>query len=214
MTKSEIQRKEETKENAVTGAGKDYSKAVFTIPNLLSMFRLVLIPIIAASYLYRVHPLVTVGLLLLSGLTDIVDGWIARKFHMTSDLGKALDPVADKLTQFTMLLCLALTNRPIRVLLICMAVKEFIMGLEGILVVKATGTTYSARWHGKANTCLLHATLLIHLLWFNMPESVTVLLVCLCLCMMLLSFVLYTLDNVGRIRQAGKKSDAEPTSKS
>lgn len=209
-----MQKETEKKEKTEVGTGKDYSKAIFTIPNILSMFRLVLIPIIAASYLYRVHPLVTVGLLLLSGLTDIVDGWIARKFHMISDLGKALDPVADKLTQFTMLLCLALTNRPIRVLLICMAVKEFIMGLEGIWVVKVTGTTYSARWHGKANTCLLHATLLIHLLWFNIPESVTVLLVCLCLCMMLLSLVLYTLDNIGRIRQAGKKSDAEPASKS
>ena len=191
----------ENKEKQPNTEPRDYSKAIFTIPNLLSLFRLILIPIIAVTYLRGEQPWVTVGLLQLSGATDIVDGWVARTFHMTSDLGKALDPIADKLTQFTLLLCMALTNRPIRVLLICMVLKEVVMGVEGIQVLRATGTTYSARWHGKANTCLLHGTLLVHLLWYGIPEAVTIALVCLCMGMMLLSLVLYTLDNVKRIRQ-------------
>ena len=82
------------------------NKRIFTIPNLLSVFRLVLIPIFVWTYCVRRGYLVTAGILLLSGLTDIADGFIARRFHMVSALGMALDPIADKLTQAAMLFCL------------------------------------------------------------------------------------------------------------
>lgn len=191
----------EQKENKSMPIEQDHGKAIFTIPNLLSMFRLVLLPVLARTYMQGQRTL-TVVLLLVSAATDIVDGWVARTFHMTSDLGKALDPIADKLTQLVLLLCLALSFRSIRVLLIAMVVKELIMGLEGIVVLRATGTTYSARWHGKANTCAIHTTLLIHIIWADIPVVATTLLVCLCLMTMMLSLVLYTVDHVHRVRAA------------
>ena len=83
-----------------------YQKKILTIPNIMSFFRLVLIPIIVYFYVVKENYLWTLILLVVSGLTDIVDGFIARKFKMISDFGKAIDPIADKLTQLALLCCL------------------------------------------------------------------------------------------------------------
>ena len=74
-------------------------KQLFTIPNLLSLLRLCMIPLIIWLYCTQKNYALTAVVLVLSGLTDMVDGYIARRFNMVTDLGKALDPVADKLTQ-------------------------------------------------------------------------------------------------------------------
>ena len=78
---------------------------ILTVPNLLSFFRILLIPVIICLY-FKEQYWWAFGLLVLSGATDVVDGWIARTFHVVSDFGKAIDPVADKLTQIALLLCL------------------------------------------------------------------------------------------------------------
>ena len=85
---------------------QESSKKIFTIPNLLSFFRILLIPLMWYLYVIAHEPGWTVAVLALSGLSDLVDGKIARKYHMTSDLGKVLDPIADKLTQVTLVVCL------------------------------------------------------------------------------------------------------------
>ena len=71
------------------------SNKIITIPNILSLFRLCLIPVILWLYLGQQRNLLAGCVLVLSGVTDIVDGLIARRFHMVSDLGKILDPIAD-----------------------------------------------------------------------------------------------------------------------
>ena len=83
-----------------------YKHKIITIPNILSFFRLLLIPVIVWLYIVKKDPIWTMAVLALSGITDIVDGIIARKCNMVSDFGKAFDPVADKLTQIAMLFCL------------------------------------------------------------------------------------------------------------
>ena len=88
---------------------KDWKKEVFTIPNILSLFRLLLIPVYVAIYLNAdslADYYIAAGILAVSCLTDLVDGKIARHFHMISTLGKFLDPLADKVTQFTLIICL------------------------------------------------------------------------------------------------------------
>ena len=77
---------------------------LFTIPNLLSLVRLALIPLIVWLYCVKHEYLWAVVVVVLSGVTDIVDGFIARKYHMVSDFGKILDPVADKLTQAALII--------------------------------------------------------------------------------------------------------------
>ena len=79
-----------------------------TIPNLLSLIRIILIPVFGVLF-YRGEMLWAVIILVLSGLTDLFDGKIARKFNQVSELGKVLDPVADKLTQMTIAIILFLT---------------------------------------------------------------------------------------------------------
>ena len=80
---------------------------ILTIPNLLSIIRLLMIPLIIWLYCEAQQYGLAVIVILLSGLTDIVDGFIARKYHMVSDFGKILDPAADKLTQAALILCLS-----------------------------------------------------------------------------------------------------------
>ena len=100
---------------------------IITIPNLLSFFRICMIPVIIWSYCIKGNPLLAGEILLLSGLTDLADGYIARRFHMISNLGKILDPVADKLTQAAMLLCLFTRFPHMLLLIVIMAVKELYM---------------------------------------------------------------------------------------
>ena len=90
---------------------KQKKKEVLTIPNLLSLFRLLLIPVYMLIYLraQKTSDYIVAGMILaISCLTDLVDGKIARKFNMITTLGKFLDPLADKVTQFTLILCLAI----------------------------------------------------------------------------------------------------------
>ena len=132
-----------------------YEKKIVTIPNILSFFRICLLP--AIVWLYGVeNNYVWAGyILILSGVTDMADGYIARHFHMISNLGKILDPIADKLTQGVMLLCLVLRFHWMIMPFILMIAKEIYMSVSGILVIQRTGIVCGAQWHGKAATCFL-----------------------------------------------------------
>ena len=88
-------------------AGKSENK-IFTIPNLLSFLRICLIPVIIWLYLVKDNSIWAGFALIFSGVTDVLDGYIARRFQMISDFGKVLDPVADKLTQAAILICLSI----------------------------------------------------------------------------------------------------------
>lgn len=106
----------------------NYKNKILTIPNVLSFFRLCLIPLFVWLYYSQQKYLETAYILMLSGATDIIDGFIARKYHMISDVGKVLDPIADKLTQAAMLFCL-FTRFPLMIVpLALLLVKELYMG--------------------------------------------------------------------------------------
>ena len=130
--------------------------------------------------------------MVLSGLTDIADGFIARKFHMISDLGKALDPVADKLTQIAVLACLAARYPLMLIPLSLLIVKEIAAGIMGLVVIHRTGAVHGADWHGKVSTALLYATMTLHLLWPGIPIAVSHTLIVLCTAMILYSCLCYT----------------------
>jgi hypothetical protein len=88
---------------------KNWKKEIFTIPNILSFFRLILIPVYVTIYLTAREAtdyLLAAAILAVSCLTDLIDGKIARHFNMVSTLGKIIDPLADKATQFSLIICL------------------------------------------------------------------------------------------------------------
>lgn len=188
----------------------DSKNRIFTIPNVISMFRLLLIPFFIWAYAGLRNNLLTVILLAVSGLSDVLDGFIARRFNMVSDLGKALDPLADKLTQIAMLFCLVFRYKYMLIPLILLTVKEFIAGTTGIAVIKATNKVRSAEWHGKLATLTLYTMLLLHLVWpivtgADIPRTVSVISVAVTTAAVLLSFVLYTARNVRLIRSSKKE---------
>lgn len=134
---------------------------ILTLPNILSFFRLMLIPLIV--YLFETEQYWwAFGALLLSGATDVVDGWIARTFHLVSDFGKALDPVADKLTQIAVLFCLM---RAYWWVLAVLIFKEVFIGVMTLIALNKTGSVYSAGWYGKLCTVVIYLSMFILILW-------------------------------------------------
>ena len=181
-----------------------YKHKIITIPNILSLFRLLLIPVIMWLYIVKEDPVLTTVILALSGITDIVDGIIARKCHMVSDFGKAFDPVADKLTQIAMLFCLVSRFKWMLLPLCVMVIKEITAGILGLLVIRKTGKVAGAVWHGKATTVSLYSMMIVHLMWFNIPGIVSGILVGACTALALLSAFMYSRENV-RILLGKKK---------
>ena len=177
------------------------TRRVFTVPNLLSFLRLLVIPVFVWTYLGKRSDLATALVLALSGLTDMLDGRIARRFGQVSDLGKMLDPVADKLTQGAMLICLVTRFPAMWIPLILLAVKEAFVGITSLIIIRRSGRVEGAVLHGKIATCFLYGLMLIHLLWGNMPGSVSACLIALTTGMMLLSMILYGMRNMPRIRR-------------
>ncbi len=169
----------------------DNRKRIFTVPNLLTCLRLLMIPLFMWLYLAKQKYAETAAVLLLSGLTDIVDGFIARRFDLVSDLGKALDPVADKLTEFCMLLCLLSRFDVLRLLAVLMVAKELVCGAATLAAIKKTGEVLSAEWHGKLCTCLLYLTIVLHILWIDIPFQVSFALTAVTFVCLVLSMVLY-----------------------
>lgn len=184
-----------------------YKHKIITIPNILSLFRLLLIPVIMWLYIVRKDPLWTTAVLALSGITDIVDGIIARKCHMVSDFGKAFDPVADKLTQIAMLFCLVSRFKWMLLPLCVMVIKEVTAGILGLLVIRKTGKVDGAVWHGKATTVSLYSMMIIHLIWYNIPGVISGILIGACTALALLSAFMYSRENVRIL--LGKKNEHE-----
>ena len=167
-----------------------------TVPNVLSLFRIALIPVIVWLYAISGNMVWSGVVLIVSGLTDIADGWIARHYNMVSEVGKALDPIADKLTQGAVLLCM-IFHFPLLVFpFILLLAKEAFVGFTGLLLIQKSGAVYGAEWHGKAATCLIYAVLLLHLFWTEIPPAATLVSVILTSGMMLISLFLYGMRNL------------------
>jgi len=173
------------------------NKRISTLPNLLSLLRLAMIPLLMWLCLENETPLWTALVLLLSAATDVLDGVIARKYGMESELGKILDPVADKLTLGAMLFCLGVTQRRLRLLLIILVIKELVTAVMSLYAIRKTGQVRGAEWHGKLTTALLYTLIIDRLV----PWALPALLALLCAGMMILSMVLYWNRNMDMLRK-------------
>ena len=170
-------------------------KQIFTIPNLLSFLRLCMIPLIIWLYCSQNNYALTAVVLVLSGVTDTIDGFIARRFNMVTDLGKALDPIADKLTQASVMFCLLTRFQMMLVPLLLLIFKEVCNGIMSLFVIKKTGKVCGADWHGKVCTWLLYAMMFLHIVWFDISRQWSTALISICVIMMTVSFALYMVRN-------------------
>ena len=171
--------------------GRQIRAEAFSIPNILSYFRLMLIPLFIVLYVQEdfTEALITLAA---SGLSDILDGRIARKYDMVTDLGKVLDPVADKLTQCAMMLCVAMRYPAMWWLLGLHVVKELIMLVMGWYVLKRTDTVNSAIWAGKLCTGVIYAVMMLHVIDPYLPQTVSVGCTVVCAALIVLSLIVYT----------------------
>ena len=179
---------------------------ILTVPNLFSLFRLLLIPVIVWLYWFQKDYFPAGALLILSGLTDLADGYIARHFNAVSNVGKILDPIADKLTQAAMLFCLVtrfpLMAAPFGVLVL----KEIFIGTTGLLMIRKTGKVVGADFHGKVATTLLYAMMILHIFWIDIPSAVSAVSILICLVSMAFTLLTYGSRNM-RVLQGQEKLD-------
>lgn len=183
----------------------DWKKDIFSIPNVLSMIRLALIPLYIIIYLNAesdFHYYVSAGILAVSCLTDLIDGKIARHFNMITTIGKVLDPLADKATQFTLILCLAIRkNMPLFWGLIALfVIKETFQLVAGGLILRKGKILSGAVLPGKISTAILFITLVLMIMLPNMPARIINTMILIDGVFLTISFISYILVYAGRIK--------------
>lgn len=166
----------------------------FTIPNLLSVFRILLIPVIVYLYCFDKNDIWTFVVVAFSAFTDVVDGFIARKFNLITDFGKFIDPVADKATQIVVFVCLTTRFPLMWVPAIVLLIKEVASLALRVIVYKETELVDGAKWHGKASTAILLSVVALHLVWGTIPAEVSFAIVAFSTLFMLYSGILYTIE--------------------
>lgn len=181
---------------------KDWKKEVFTIPNLLSMFRLVLIPVYIVIYLNAENATdyyIAGGILAVSCLTDLIDGQIARRFNMITNLGKFLDPLADKLTQFALILCLAMRYNFLWYVVALFFIKEsFQLVAGGCRLLRKRKMLKGALISGKICTTVLFISLIVLVLFPTIPETAVKIIAIVDSVFLLIAFADYLIAYIAR----------------
>lgn len=179
----------------------DWKKEILTIPNLLTLFRLLLIPVYVSIYLNATeisHYYIAAAILAVSCLTDLVDGQIARRFNMISHLGKLLDPIADKATQFALIICLATRYSAMIFLIILFVLKEGFQLIAMGLSLRKGKALDGALMSGKVCTTVLFITLIFMVMLPGMPGHIGNLMICIDIVFMIIAFGDYIMAYYGK----------------
>lgn len=167
---------------------------------MLSFLRIALIPVFIAVYFNTPAEGIAVwpiAVLVFSGFTDVLDGFIARRFNMISDLGKMLDPVADKLTQIAVIGCLMIRFPEMILMFVVYVAKEVIMLTGGFVMLKGKKKSVpSAKWYGKLSTFELYGAMVLLLFFPSIGENAVSMwiLIGVSLALVLFALVMYTID--------------------
>ncbi len=126
-----------------------------TIPNLLSFLRIVLIVPFVIFFLNKNYIGAAI-ILVISGLSDAFDGYIARRFNQVTDIGKVLDPIADKLTLFAIMVCITVLTPVVLPVMIVLIIKDLLMLIGGTRLLKKNIQPPAAKWYGKVGTLMFY----------------------------------------------------------
>ena len=180
---------------------RSWKKDIFSIPNLLSLFRLLLIPVYATLYLnatQRYQYLLAGVILAVSCLTDMIDGKIARKYNMITTLGKILDPLADKLTQLTLTICLSLKYPVLYPVLGLFVMKELFQLVLGVVFLRKGKMLPGALMAGKVCTTILFVSLIALVLMPYIPPVAVKAIAVIDALFLIISFVSYAMAYFGK----------------
>lgn len=143
-----------------------------TIPNIISIIRILLVPVFCILYFTPGLKWLAFIALVVSGVSDVLDGLIARKFNQVSRFGKVLDPVADKMFQMSTVICLCIDKVVGWWLLAIMVAKDLFMLIGGTVFYHKTHSVIASKWYGKLTSCLLFSTFVISFfLYFMQIDS-------------------------------------------
>ena len=178
-----------------------WKKEIITIPNLLSLFRIVLIPVYISVYLNatdnRQH-LLAASILAGSCITDLADGIIARKYHCITNVGKVLDPLADKFTQLALILCLSAKYPILYPVLVLFLAKEFFQLIVFIVHIRKGQALDGALMAGKICTTVLFVSLIGLVLFPHLNETAVDIIVLIDAGFLINSFICYVLAYFGK----------------
>lgn len=133
-------------------------KYIFTIPNILSYFRILLIGPFMHFFLKSRYELAAI-VIIISGLTDCIDGFLARRLNQITQLGKMIDPVADKLTLLSVAVCLSIMKPIIFPVVAILAIKDILMLIGASMLLKKHILPVAAAWYGKLGTILFYVSI-------------------------------------------------------
>jgi len=150
------------------------------IPNILSVIRLLMVPAFAVIFFadFGYHKAVALTIFIVAELTDVLDGFLARKFGWITDAGKILDPMADKLMQLTAFVCIAIKVKAAIFLASLICVKDIMMLIGGIVLAKkGAKDLVVSKWFGKLASLILAVTLGLFMLLYSNKTAVWLLTV-------------------------------------
>ena len=184
---------------------------VFTIPNILVYIRIALIPVFVYLYIgakSNADYCTALAVMTIAFLTDFFDGKIARYFNCVTSLGKIMDPIADKLYQFMVAVCLAVKVPKMTVIVCLLFVKEISMGIMGLMLINRGGEIFSAKWYGKFCTAFVDLTMVFFLITplrgIDVPSAVMNVLIILCSVILVFTAVMYTKLFAKKIKDTDK----------
>lgn len=174
------------------------------IPNVLTVARFIIIPVFGYSLITEgSNYTVPVVLFLVGGLTDVLDGYIARRFNMITSWGKFADPLADKLMQITALVLLTIKQIVPLSILVIVVVKEVFIGLGILMLYKKENVVESANWYGKMATVVFYAAIVLAILNKDTKPYGSILMI-VAVAITLFAFVMYAMKYM-RIRKILKE---------
>ncbi len=167
---------------------------IVTIPNILSVFRILLIPVYAYLYITAESTneyYTAAAVMAVSMATDFVDGVIARKFNMITVLGKIIDPIADKLTQCVVFICLSIHWNQLYWVLGLFLVKEGFQTIMGLRLIKNKQMLSGALPAGKFSTAVIFASMIVLVLFPGLDNMHVNIIAILCIIVLFISFYFY-----------------------
>ena len=177
------------------------------IPNIITCIRLCLIPVFC-YFLWNNNDLVAGIVFIIAALSDVVDGYLARKLNAISNFGKLADPFADKIMQISAIILLFLLGRLKVWIMIVLFAKDFILMLGGLLYKLIYNITVSSRWFGKISALTLNVIIAASIL-FSLGTGTTNILMVIAMSLQIISLVAYTvlsLINLSKIKNNKKEA--------
>lgn len=194
--------------------GEPRKEDLINIPNVLCYIRILLVPVFIVLFLKELY-WQSALIIVVATSTDVVDGWIARRFNMITDWGKFIDPLADKLMQFAMLIMAIFKNPWVSILVGIFALKEAIMLAVGLYIYHKGNNLNGAMWCGKLSTVVLDASLFLIILlpMKYIKNEFVFILIAISATFLILSFVIYMKEYMKMYKEMKADGTIQPKEK-